>query len=113
MAYARAPEGDGDEGAPATERSVAPKVQPAAAPDAAPAKVRPAFVSGGQKRPVSEAGGQPHALGGSTTSASGRSVARVAVAPTTPSALKQPGNDNKPQSIKAEASRPAPRIEAL
>ena len=31
----------------------------------------------------------------------------MAVAPTTPSALKQPGNDNKPQSIKAEASRPA------
>jgi D-alanyl-D-alanine carboxypeptidase len=107
MAYARAPEGDGDEGTPATERSVAPKVQPAAAPDAAPAKVRPAFVSGAQKRPVAEAGGQPHALGGSTTSASGKSVARVAVAPTTPSALKQPGNDNKPQTIKAEASRPA------
>src|SRR5208283_3209770 len=95
------------EAAPATEHSAAPKAQPAAAPEAAPAKVRPAFVSGGQKRPA-EAGGQPHAVGGSTTtSASGKSVARVAAAPTTPSALKPPANDNKPQSIKADSSRPA------
>ena len=108
MAYARPPEGD-DEGDPATtERSAAPKAQPAAAAEAAPARVRPAFVSGGQKRPVAEAGGQPHAVGGSTTtSASGKSVARVAAAPTTPSALKPPANDNKPQGIKADSSRPA------
>ncbi|HTO79130.1 MAG TPA: serine hydrolase [Methylocystis sp.] len=105
MAYARAPEDD--EPTPAPERSIATQVQPASAPEAAPSKVRPAFVSGGQRRPAAEAGGQPHALGGSTTtSALGKSVARVAAAPTTPSALKA-ANDNKPQSIKADQSRPA------
>jgi D-alanyl-D-alanine carboxypeptidase len=108
MASARPPEGEGDESAPATERSATPKAQPAAAPETAPAKVRPAFVSGGQKQPVAEAPGQPHALGGSTTtSASGKSVMRVAAAPTTPSALKPPANDDRPQSIKADSSRPA------
>ncbi len=103
MAYARPAEDERDE-APVPEGSIPPKVQPAAAPETAPAKVRPAFVSGGQK-----AAGQPHAQGGSTTTASssGKSVARVAAAPTTPSAIKPPANDNKPLSIKAESSRPA------
>jgi D-alanyl-D-alanine carboxypeptidase len=107
MAYARAPEGEDEESAPEAARSVAQKVQPTAAPEALQPKVRPAFVSGGEKRPVAEAGDQPRAVGGSTTAAaSGKNVARVAAAPTTPSALKPPAGE-KPQSVKTESSRPA------
>lgn len=107
MAYARVSAGEGEESAPGAVRSVAQKVPPAATDDAAPPKVRPAFVSGGQKRPVAEAGGQTHALGGSTTASAGaKSAMRVAAAPTTPSALKQ-SESVKPHGPKAESSRPA------
>jgi len=108
MAYARPLENEGEQSAPEAARSAAQKVQPASAPETAEPKVRPAFVSGGEKRPATQTGAQPRAVGGSTTTASagGKSVARVAAAPTTPSALTQPTSD-KPQSVKADTARPA------
>ena len=108
MAYARTSESDSEDSAPETARSAAQNAQPAAASEAEPPKVRPAFVSGGGKRPAAQAGGQPRPLGGSTTTATagGKSAARMAAAPTTPSALKAPASD-KPAKASAESSRPA------
>lgn len=102
MAYANPSAGEGADSAPVVERSVALKIQPAKAPEEAQPKVRPAFVSGGQKRSLAEGG-----HGGSTAaSAAAKSPARVAAAPTTPSSIKQPESD-KPHGLKAESSRPA------
>ncbi len=100
IAYARAPAVDAEDSAPAAaERSPAPKSQPPIAGDEAQPKVRPAFVSGGQKRSV--------AAGGSTTASAGsKGATRVAAAPTTPSGIKQSESD-KPHGAKANSSRPA------
>jgi len=101
--------------APATTQSI-PKPARVAAPAEAteedtPAaarpepKIRPAFVSGGKKAPEAapakrvargDESPAPVAVGGSTSAAGGKSVQRVAVAATTPSALKH-----------GEAARPA------
>ncbi len=106
MAYARPLENEVEESAPETARNAAQKVQPAAATEPAEPKVRPAFVS--EKHPAAPGGAQPRAVGGSTTTASagGKSVAHVAAAPTTPSALNHPTSD-KPQAVHADTSRPA------